>query len=495
MKSLFKNPLWILLLCFACTSPEEEKLKEKEPDKESKTLRFTSSNARLEKSFDWARKTALSYVGASTDPVGPWYEAALPQREAFCMRDVAHQTIGAEILGLGVQNQNMLHKFAKNISQSKDWCSFWEINRQDQPAPADYRNDREFWYNLNANFDVVQACWRTYLWTGNQTYLENAGFLYFYEKSLDEYAAHWKLLPEEIMERPRYMHTPEPFDTHDNFHTCRGLPSYVENFREMTCSADLLASLYQGYRSYAQLLTHRGENQRSQEYLTKAESYRALLEERWWDETRQRYHTFWTENGDFAQGEGETMILWFGIAQDPSRIRATLNNLFARDWNVENISHFPALLSRYGYFPKALEYIYYLTDPSTPRREYPEVSFGVMEGVVAGLMGIEPYAPENRVVTRPGLSSETESEWMRIENLPVLNTYISVKHHNQQRTSFKNLGEKSLQWKAVFPGTSETLEINGKAVGTMTETDPLGNPYVYAIVTVQPGEEAVAEAK
>jgi len=31
--------------------------------------------------------------------VGYWYEAALPGREAFCMRDVSHQSIGAETLG------------------------------------------------------------------------------------------------------------------------------------------------------------------------------------------------------------------------------------------------------------------------------------------------------------------------------------------------------------------------------------------------------------
>lgn len=103
---------------------------------------------------------ALSYVHDGSDPVGYWYEAALPQREAFCMRDVSHQSVGAQILGLAEHNKNMFGKFAKNISESKDWCTYWEINRYDKPAPADYANDKEFWYNLNANFDVIQACWK-----------------------------------------------------------------------------------------------------------------------------------------------------------------------------------------------------------------------------------------------------------------------------------------------------------------------------------------------
>lgn len=42
----------------------------------------------------------LSYAHDGTDSVGYWYEAALPQRETFCMRDVSHQSVGAQILGL-----------------------------------------------------------------------------------------------------------------------------------------------------------------------------------------------------------------------------------------------------------------------------------------------------------------------------------------------------------------------------------------------------------
>lgn len=100
-----------------------------------KGISFTTSDPRLQQSFDWAKKTALSYVGASTDAVGPWYEASLPEREAFCMRDVSHQSGGAEALGLSKENYNMFAKFAQNISEAKDWCTYWEINRYNKPAP------------------------------------------------------------------------------------------------------------------------------------------------------------------------------------------------------------------------------------------------------------------------------------------------------------------------------------------------------------------------
>ena len=49
----------------------------------------------------------------------------------------------------------MFLKFAQNISESKDYCSYWEINKFDEPAPVDFRNDKDFWYNLPANFDVI----------------------------------------------------------------------------------------------------------------------------------------------------------------------------------------------------------------------------------------------------------------------------------------------------------------------------------------------------
>ena len=103
-------------------------------------ITFTCSDTVLESSFNWAKQKALSYAH-SGDPVGLWYEAALPGREAFCMRDVSHQSIGAAMLGLQDHNRNMFEKFALGISESKDYCSFWEINRYDKPAPVDYKTD------------------------------------------------------------------------------------------------------------------------------------------------------------------------------------------------------------------------------------------------------------------------------------------------------------------------------------------------------------------
>ena len=178
----------------------------------------------------------------------------------------------------------MFTRFAENISESKDWCTYWEINRYNKPAPADYLNDSEFWYNLNANFDVMQACLKMYEWTGDKDYLTDSCFTNFYDKSLNEYITRWKLEPENVMARPRYMNQPDNFDVNNNFHTCRGLASYVENFRGLTMGVDLLASLYAGYNAHARIAALCGNEEQAQQDMLRALQYRDIMENQWWSE-------------------------------------------------------------------------------------------------------------------------------------------------------------------------------------------------------------------
>ena len=103
----------------------------------SSKLALRSSSQQFVDVFQWARSQALAFAFDNGDPVGPWYEAVEPGREGFCIRDTCHQSLGAHALGLASFNANMLRKFAENISDSKDWCSYWEINRYNRPAPVD----------------------------------------------------------------------------------------------------------------------------------------------------------------------------------------------------------------------------------------------------------------------------------------------------------------------------------------------------------------------
>lgn len=469
------------------SSSKDQSVKELSPEEISV---FSSSDKELEKAYNWAKKMALSYAHDDNDPVGCWYEAALPQREAFCMRDVSHQSIGAQILGLTAHNKNMFLRFAENISEGKDWCTYWEINRYNKPAPADYANDDEFWYNLNANFDVMQACLKMYEWTGDKDYLTDACFTNFYEKSVNEYIDRWALKPEEIMNRPPYMNSPENFNPDNNFHTCRGLPSYVENFRGLTVGVDLLASLYAGFTAYATMSELNGDQQKAQEAREKAVAYQTLLEDKWWSADSLYYHTFWTKDGEFYRGEGVPFILWFNATDNRERICATVTDILKREWNVENMSAFPALFYRLGYYDEAYRFMVSL--PKMNRSEYPEVSYGIVEGTVSGTMGITASTINNSVTTCSRLPEGVREA--EVKNVPMFGGYVSVKHQGRQATEIENKTSKELVWDMAFVGKYTRINVEGKAYPTVLVQDAYGNSISKCSVILPAGAMMKAEA-
>lgn len=430
---------------------------------------FISSDSTLQKTYDWAKKMAMSYSHDSNDPVGAWYEAALPQREAFCMRDVSHQSIGAHILGLSKHNKNMMRKFVKNINPSRDYCSYWEINRYDKPAPADYASDTEFWYNLNANFDVMQACFKLYEWTADKDYISDKSFTNFYDLSVNEYLDKWQLRPENIMERPPYMNQSPDFNEKNNFHTCRGLPSYVENFRGLTLGVDLLAALHGGFKAYSQIVALNGKNTEAAHASKMAKSYSDIIDNKWWDEDNCRYHTFWTTEKKFYRGEGVPFILWFSATNDITRKRASVTDILSREWNVENMSAFPVLFYEMGYNEDAYHFL--TTLPAINRSEYPEVSFGLIEGIVSGAMGLRASASRNEISTLSRIDGHDSS----INNVPVFDGYVSLVHKGMSFSQIENNTDRDLIWKASFQGKHDILECDGKKINATTSTDVKGN--------------------
>ncbi|WP_316753091.1 trehalase family glycosidase [Pedobacter gandavensis] len=408
---------------------------------------FKSSDPALETAFVRAKEMALSYKGKTSDPVGPWYESALPPRSAFCMRDVAHQTIGGEVLGLHKENKNMLRIFVKGISASKDWCSFWEMNHLGKPAVEDYRNDEAFWYNLNANFDVITASWKLYLWTGDEEYIKGADFVNFQEKSVNEFIDSWVLQADSLLSRPTHPNAPVPFNVKDNFHRCRGLPSYSEGVPNIKMGVDLVAALYSGLNSYANILDVKGQTKKAKLYREKAAAYQKNIDTYWWNEAGSRYNTFYSDSHKFGLDEGETFLLWFDALKEGERKEKTIQHLLNNKWNVENLSYFPLIMYQNGQAEKAYEYMLHLTDPGTKRREYPEVSFGVVKGFTEGLMGMEADARIGRIST---LYRGKKGSSATLKDVPVLNTLVTIKHDGNRKSTLTNHGAKKILWQAEF---------------------------------------------
>ncbi len=460
-------------------------------------LELRSSDTQLVQSFNWAKQQAMAYV-YDGDPVGPWYEAALPGRRAFCMRDVSHQVAGAQALGLSKYTHNMLRRFAENISASKDWCSYWEINYLNHPAPIDFKSDKEFWYNLPANFDVLDACYRMFLWTGDRTYIEDPVFLNFYDHTVTDYVSRWDLGLNRIMTRENPAQTP-PF-----FH---GDPSYGESRRDVVLGVDLLATQYVGYRSFAAIQAIRGDEKVAQLYLGIAADVKGLVNMKWWNPNGEYFYAFLDKNHQF-QGRAGADLLYRDVADDGPKTRGALEDLLntmrsERESEVEPESHYAEILYRYGDPDAAYAEIMDLTRPGRERQEYPEVSYSVIGAIVNGLMGvnvkravpIEDVARgkhfETVVTTFPQLTMKTG--WAELRNLPVGDGSITVRHYGDGRTILINQGETDLNWEPTFRGTFSTLVVNGKAISAHDESRYVGLAVTWVRIHVKAGKSARVE--
>lgn len=460
-------------------------------------LELASSDTRLVEAFRWSKQQAMAYV-FDKDPVGPWYEAALPGRRAFCMRDASHQAAGAQALGLSRYSHNMLHRFAENISASKDWCSYWEIDYLNRPAPVDYKSDAEFWYNLPANFDVLDTCYRMYLWTGDRTYIEDPVFLNFYNHTVTDYVSRWDLSVDRIMARNKVV---------AGYPYFRGDPSYEESRRDIMLGVDLLATQYAGYRAFASIQAILGDRQAAQTYLKNASDVKSLINTAWWNASGGYFYAFLDKNHHF-EGRAGAELLYRDVADDGPKAQSALNTVLKNmrsepESQVESKSHYAEMLYRYGDPDAAYGQIMDLTCPGRDRREYPEVSYSVIGAIVNGLMGInvEPAVPieditqgkhfETVVKTLPQLTAKTS--WAELRNVAVQNGYISVRHEGERRTVFTNEGKTELIWEAAFPGSFAALMVNGKRLNAHSESRYFGRAVTWVRTPVQAGTSVRVE--
>ncbi len=488
-------PLFLFSFLFLLGSCQnnEDSTSEMPFENDTGAFKFGSSDKDLVEAFDWAKDQAISYVHDGEDPVGKWYEAALPNRQAFCMRDVAHQLTGANVLGLYEHNANMLTKFAGNISESKDWCSYWEINKDDVPAPVDYRNDKEFWYNLPANFDILQAAYNHYLWTGDKQMIEDPVFLNFYEKTLTDYIDRWDLSLDKVYTRKRFMNMVENVDSNDHFHVCRGIPGYDEGQGgRMTMGLDQLVIMAAAFRSAAAIAHRNGDNEKFKAYSEQYKAIQSFIDEQWWDGERQSFKTFLMDDGSFEFAENKS-VLFYQLTEDPEKWQPTIEDLKAkvREVNIETASHLPEVFFQYGEHETAYETLLYLCDENTERREYPEVSFSVIGSVATGMMGIKPDARINSVMT---ISRLRNSEaWAELQNVPVLQNKLNLHHAGLSKSVLTNKEGNVLTWNAFFPGRHNTINVDGMPQRVLFGKDISGQETTGVEVTVQPGQTVEVE--
>jgi len=433
-------------------------------------LELASSDERLVEAFNRAKRQAMGFAFEG-DPVGPWYEAAEPGREAFCMRDTAHQAMGAHALGLARHNLNMLRRFAEAISDSKDWCSYWEIDRYNRPAPVDYASDDQFWYNLPANFDILDCCFRMYFWTGDLTYVTDPVLLNFYDRTVEDYVERWGLGLEDIMKRPRLMNVRGMLDPNKKFQSARGIPGYNEGDSSYVLGFDVLANQYDAYIAYARIQEVRKDYERARAYLKKAADLKQFLDTNWWNKE---------ENCYFARLNKDRKLEGRGPSRLPSDYESGGGDQ-------------AALYTRM--LEKAL--------PGRSRWDYPEVPYAWIGDFVNRLMGInleaapaglsaqEGFWVAAVVRTQPGLGSP--NVWTELRNLPIRANEVTVRHEGKGRTVFTSQRGPALIWQATFEGAHDTLLLNGRPMKARTGEDALGRVMSSLRVTISGGGTATVE--
>ena len=96
------------------------------------------------------------------------------------------------------------------------------------------------------------------------------------------------------------------------------------------------------------------------------------------------------------------------------------------------------------------------------------MSFGVIEGIFCGLMGIQPSASQESIATCYHGPADSEST---ASDVPVLGGTVTVKHKGRTSTTLTNRTPYDLTWEASFTapdGTKATQTIEVPSGKTKT---------------------------
>ena len=109
-----------------------------------------------------------------------------------------------------------------------------------------------------------------------------------------------------------------------------------------------------------------------------------------------------------------------------------------------------------------------------------------------GLMGVKPDAQAGTITT---LYRTDGQDFSTINNLPVLQTTISLNHRNSHKSEITNSGKKTFKWKAVFSGNYRYAMVDSVLLKTKKEIDERGKINSWVLVLVKPGMRIKVEAK
>ncbi|HZX08736.1 hypothetical protein [Kribbella sp.] len=354
-------------------------------------LAVSSDLAYVEDAFAWARDRALAWVQTGNGNL-PSYWAGYPSRPMFYSRDVCHQAAGAHLLGLDSENFAMFRHFARSATPARKWFPIWAFHFDGRIAALDYHDDEHFVREIPAVFDLTYRALEQYDWTGDRRWIDDPDLAAYYRHSTDEFVAAHDSDGDGI---------PEAGGTADIF---LGTATYNEREAPLLIAGDGLATQYAVLRKLGR---H-----------AEADKIRRTYEE-WWN--GDHFARGITKDGlDFDWGlESHTLVPLFGLSGTGERAERFLDYLeeqmeSAPPQNIESFSYWPEFLFDHGRDESAWRWTKHLIDS---RDDYPEISFTVVEHLVAGLLGLRPDAPNGALAITSHLPAEVGN--LIVDNLPL----------------------------------------------------------------------------
>jgi len=324
--------------------------------------------------------------------------------------------------------------------------------------------------------------------TGDIDYLQDATFTNFYQRSMEDYTARWQLGVDEIMLRNRWLNTPTPFDSTDYFHIARGLPSYEEgNPFKLQVGADLLGFQYKAYLAWAHLLDLNNESGKAAIQRSLAQKSQIFFLNEWLNDSSKTFYQARFSDRGFVTRPSQ-FLLYTGIAHVDGKNEKEVTRLvnFGKT-NIESQSYLPLILFRYDQNKAAYEHILNLSAPEKERREYPEVSFAVIESIISGLAGVTANAADKQFNTLSRMPEEAQQ--ITLNNIPVFKGEIDLSHLSTSASVLKNRTGETIIWKAFFYGQHEKVFVNGKKLPANIEKSEGGNTVSFVEIMVNDREE------
>jgi hypothetical protein len=425
------------------------------------SLTLTSSSPYLESAFNWNKAKALSWVrtGVKSGYI-PCYWAGYNYRQAFYVRDIAHQCEGAALLGLNDENFAMWQAFAGTANESRQWFCLWALDFYGKTYAVDYRSDTNFVREIPAPLELVDKAYACYKWSADPRWIGDPVLTNFYRTTMNQFIAKHDDDGDGIAEG----HAIDIFDG--------ACGSYCEQSAGgYGVGGDNIATTWSAYIAYANLLTAMGRRAEAALCLAKADRVKRAYDQNWWNAGAGNYYagrtiglTGWITNFDQFSKETYTFQAVKGIAQPGDRAEALLEKIDRnyrenrRHYNFESFTYLPEVFYNYGMNDKGWYWLKCIMDS---HYEYPEVSFTSVEFIATGMMGIEPDAPNHKIATLGRLTDEVG--WVQLDHIPVGACDVLVKHENSNRTTTvrNHTGDTTLTWEARFPGSFGMLVVDG----------------------------------